>query len=1745
MRRKTTLALICGMCLLLALSGYAFAATFSDVQGHWAGKQIIEWADEGLAAGYSDGTFKPNKEVSRAEFVALVNRAFSIDKNVASAGFSDVSEGKWYYKDISAAKAAGYIGGYTDGTFKPNQTITRQEVASILVRLLSLTPTTEGIEEFADANQMPEWARSSIGAVAKNALMRGMPDKTFQPLESITRAEAVVSLDRAMDFTPGQEPPVALNSAIEGKVTLDGKAVEKATVRIFNADSYEVVNETQTDKNGSYKVELDAGEYDITATTDSEVAYKSDVKVSEDKVTNADLALEKAAIISGILKDKYGKVVKNTTVVLTTNPTFVAKTNSNGEFTVSVLPNKTYTVRAYDPGKETAEPVTLTSSLDVKDAGSQTVDLPKASFSVKTSSGGGGSSGGGSSTVAVTGVSINPSNLSMRVGDSKTLTATVAPTNATNKNVTWSTENADVATVENGVVTAVYGGDTIITVTTADGNKTAKCMVSVAKIESVSEETVNDLIDDAVNAGSDTVTIPAPTNTDGVSVSKDSLTNAVSNNKTLEVQVATKADDQAPAATVSVKMTSASLSSVVNQADVTNVSVAAKAISEQTTKQILEADVPAGILLASGNDNESATIFDISIVATKDDGTDVKNEEVKQLDSEISITVPVPDSLKVAATEGILKVYRYDEVNKTWIELTSSYDGSENITFTTNHLCKFLMGFKLIKSIADQTVAAGSSQDITIHRLSHLIDFSAVSGTPAIADVSVTDNVITITGVQAGTAEITVTATFHNDTTTITTTIKFTVTVTSSSQQVVLDEIANQAVTVGSTVDVTATTTPTDATITAVSGDETKATVTVNGKTITISGVAEGTADITVTASKTGMTSATRTFTVTVNPTTQQPVVLEEIANTAVTVGSTVDVTATTTPTDATIAATSSDETKATVTVNGKTITIEGKAEGTATITVTASKSGMTSATRTFTVTVNPTTQQQVVLDEIANQAVTVGSTVDVTATTTPTDATITAVSGDETKTTVAVNGKTITISGVAEGTADITVTASKTGMTSATETFTVTVNAAAPTPEYTFQVLDSLVPGMKTVLVKLTDVDSTLYDVYVGDVQLTYQADKNRFLGDVLIANALETNLSIVKKQLLPVTIDTIANQTVTAGETVQVTATTTPTDATITAVSGDETKATVAVNGKTITISGVAEGTADITVTASKTGMTSATETFTVTVNAAAPTPEYTFQVLDSLVPGMKTVLVKLTDVDSTLYDVYVGDVQLTYQADKNRFLGDVLIANALETNLSIVKKQLLPVTIDTIANQTVTAGETVQVTATTTPTDATITAVSGDETKATVAVNGKTITISGVAEGTADITVTASKTGMTSATETFTVTVNAAAPTPEYTFQVLDSLVPGMKTVLVKLTDVDSTLYDVYVGDVQLTYQADKNRFLGDVLIANALETNLSIVKKQLLPVTIDTIANQTVTAGETVQVTATTTPTDATITAVSGDETKATVAVNGKTITISGVAEGTADITVTASKTGMTSATETFTVTVNAAAPTPEYTFQVLDSLVPGMKTVLVKLTDVDSTLYDVYVGDVQLTYQADKNRFLGDVLIANALETNLSIVKKQLLPVTIDTIANQTVTAGETVQVTATTTPTDATITAVSGDETKATVAVNGKTITISGVAEGTADITVTASKTGMTSATETFTVTVNAAAPTPEYTFQVLDSLVPGMKTVLVKLTDVDSTLYDVYVGDVQLTYQADKNRFLGDVLIANALETNLNITQK
>lgn len=185
----------------------AFAADFADTRGHWAEQEIDQAVERGYVKGFPNGTFQPNRGITRAEFITMVNGAFKIKGNPGDgASFSDVDAGDWFASAVQAASGNGYVKGYPDGTFRPLKQINRQEAASLLMGVLKVDE--KATLRFTDNSQIGAWARPAVAGLVAKGVISGLPDGSFRPLRTITRAEAVAMINRGLEVQVKPEQPV-------------------------------------------------------------------------------------------------------------------------------------------------------------------------------------------------------------------------------------------------------------------------------------------------------------------------------------------------------------------------------------------------------------------------------------------------------------------------------------------------------------------------------------------------------------------------------------------------------------------------------------------------------------------------------------------------------------------------------------------------------------------------------------------------------------------------------------------------------------------------------------------------------------------------------------------------------------------------------------------------------------------------------------------------------------------------------------------------------------------------------------------------------------------------------------------------------------------------------------------------------------------------------------------------------------------------------------------------------------------------------------------------------------------------------------------------------------------------------------------------------------------------------------------------------------------------------------------------
>lgn len=169
--------------------------SFADIDSSykWATEAVEVLAGQGVISG-SDKGFEPARSVTRAEFSQLVNQMIVVPGSIPAEfdKFSDVSPSDWFNSAVSNLYQAELISGYEDGTFRPEQPLSRNEATMILYKL-SLEPTiTTNVVDISDYKDIPEWATSAVNWAYSEKIISGYEDGSFQGLNSITRAEAAV-----------------------------------------------------------------------------------------------------------------------------------------------------------------------------------------------------------------------------------------------------------------------------------------------------------------------------------------------------------------------------------------------------------------------------------------------------------------------------------------------------------------------------------------------------------------------------------------------------------------------------------------------------------------------------------------------------------------------------------------------------------------------------------------------------------------------------------------------------------------------------------------------------------------------------------------------------------------------------------------------------------------------------------------------------------------------------------------------------------------------------------------------------------------------------------------------------------------------------------------------------------------------------------------------------------------------------------------------------------------------------------------------------------------------------------------------------------------------------------------------------------------------------------------------------------------------------------------------------------------
>lgn len=165
----------------------------NDWQNHWASEQIRYAMNKGWVT--TTDFFRPEDNITRAEFVRIFNNVFGLTKE-SGVVFND-TKNHWAKYEIDKAVTNGVCKGVSTEEFKPNNFITREEAASMISNYNKIADNNiDKLKLYADENQVSNWAKTSVEGVLEKGYMGGYSDKTFRPINKITRAEALVTLSR-------------------------------------------------------------------------------------------------------------------------------------------------------------------------------------------------------------------------------------------------------------------------------------------------------------------------------------------------------------------------------------------------------------------------------------------------------------------------------------------------------------------------------------------------------------------------------------------------------------------------------------------------------------------------------------------------------------------------------------------------------------------------------------------------------------------------------------------------------------------------------------------------------------------------------------------------------------------------------------------------------------------------------------------------------------------------------------------------------------------------------------------------------------------------------------------------------------------------------------------------------------------------------------------------------------------------------------------------------------------------------------------------------------------------------------------------------------------------------------------------------------------------------------------------------------------------------------------------------------
>lgn len=300
---------------------------FTDVDFSTEQGQAIEkMYNAGYLAGYNDGSFKPDSTITRAELTRVFNQVFKYELNeekaVSMTNFSDVEKGAWYYNDVKIAQSNGYINGFNDNTFRPQNNFTREQTCVVLALAANLKSPSNDI---TINDEVSPWAETYVKASIADSAFKLENNNNFRATVNITRGEVCQALAKYVDIKNNTTTETSTETTTNSLTTAKTDAAS-------NSSNETTTSKTNTSGNGSSGSTGSSG-VDNKTTTTTETTTEATTKATTTNTTTTETTTEPTTASVITLSDEQMKALNN--VISDTEEILIYKVKTQNEVDVA------------------------------------------------------------------------------------------------------------------------------------------------------------------------------------------------------------------------------------------------------------------------------------------------------------------------------------------------------------------------------------------------------------------------------------------------------------------------------------------------------------------------------------------------------------------------------------------------------------------------------------------------------------------------------------------------------------------------------------------------------------------------------------------------------------------------------------------------------------------------------------------------------------------------------------------------------------------------------------------------------------------------------------------------------------------------------------------------------------------------------------------------------------------------------------------------------------------------------------------------------------------------------------------------------------------------------------------------------------------------------------------------------------------------------------------------------------------